>query len=246
MPDSIRCCIESWKRVMPDYHLRLWDANSFDFESVPFVKEAYSRRKWAFMSDYVRLYACYTEGGIYLDSDVRVFKAFDELLTSKMFIGTEIGDAEHHSNLCIDGAIFGAEAGHPFLRKCLDFYQALHFIQPDGSYNNTPQPRVITPIAIEEGYCREDKLQHLNNDLIVYPTSFFTHICDESVKDSVPDSLYALHLLNHSWIDVAPGFTFCKRYHIAWLFPVLKPIILRLRLLFPQNNKKKIKPKCQF
>ena len=76
-PVSIERCIESWKRVMPDYEIKEWDGNSFDFDSVLFVKQAIEARKWAFASDYVRLYALHTEGGIYLDSDVEVFKRFD-------------------------------------------------------------------------------------------------------------------------------------------------------------------------
>lgn len=231
LPENIQACVDSWKRVMPDYKLRCWGPDSFDFDSVAFVKEAYEKRKWAFMADYVRLYAVYTEGGIYLDTDVRVFKPFDDLLSSRMFIGTEIGDAEHNTDICIDGAIFGAEAGHKFVRKCLDFYEPLHFIKIDGSFNNTPQPRVITPLAVADGYCPENKLQYLTHDITVFPTSYFTHICDPAVKDGVPDSLYALHLLNHSWIDTEPGFSFCKRHHIAWLHPFLAPLFKLIRHL---------------
>lgn len=65
---------------MPDYELRLWDAHSFDFDSVPFVREAYQAKKWAFVTDYVRLYALYTEGGIYMDTDVKVMKSFTPFL----------------------------------------------------------------------------------------------------------------------------------------------------------------------
>ena len=230
IPDNIQKCIDSWQTVMSGYEIRCWDSHSFDFDSVPFVREAYSRRKWAFMADYVRLYAIFNEGGIYLDSDVRVLKSFDTFLESKFFIGTEIGDAVHNTDICIDGAIFGAEKGHSFLERCLRLYEDMHFINEDGTLNNIPQPRVITPIAEREfGYIPKDRLQHLETDIIVYPTSFFTHICDPAVKNGIPDSLYALHLLNHSWIDVSPGFSFCKRHHIAWAYPLLKPLFKFLR-----------------
>jgi mannosyltransferase OCH1-like enzyme len=74
---------------MPDYEIRCWDGNSFDFDSVPFVREAMSVKQYAAASDYVRLYALYTEGGIYLDSDVMVYKPFDDLLDNRYFCGTE-------------------------------------------------------------------------------------------------------------------------------------------------------------
>lgn len=76
-PDLIKKCIESWKEKLPDYAIKKWDTTNFDVTSVPFVKEAYECKKWAFAADYIRLHALYTEGGIYLDSDVRVLKSFD-------------------------------------------------------------------------------------------------------------------------------------------------------------------------
>ena len=88
-PDLVKRCIRSWKRSLPDYKLRLWDVKSFDFDSVPFVKEAMAEKKYAFAADYIRLYALYTEGGIYLDSDVEVFKSFNSFLNNSFFTGTE-------------------------------------------------------------------------------------------------------------------------------------------------------------
>ena len=86
MPLWIQKCINSWKEVMPDYEVIHWDRNKFNIESVPFVNEAYSAKKWAFASDYIRLYALYKEGGIYLDADVFVRKPFDRFLIYNFFV----------------------------------------------------------------------------------------------------------------------------------------------------------------
>lgn len=72
LPPSIKKCMDTWKKVMPDYEWKLWNTENFDVNSIPYVKEAYEKRKWAFAADYIRVYALYTEGGIYLDSDVKV------------------------------------------------------------------------------------------------------------------------------------------------------------------------------
>ena len=80
MPPLALECIESWYRFMPDYEYKLWNEDNFDVNSVPYVKEAYEARKFAFVTDYVRLYALYTEGGIYMDTDVEVLKPYDDLL----------------------------------------------------------------------------------------------------------------------------------------------------------------------
>ncbi|MDR2406553.1 MAG: mannosyltransferase, partial [Bacteroidales bacterium] len=89
MSPFIRQCMATWKKHLPDYKWRLWDANSFDFSAVPFTAEAYKVKKWAFAADYVRLYALYTEGGIYMDTDVKVMKSFDEFLKYDFFTSHE-------------------------------------------------------------------------------------------------------------------------------------------------------------
>ena len=77
LPGNLLQCLSSWRNVLNDYEIIKWDAQSFDVDSVSFVKEACSVKKWAFASDYIRLHALYEEGGIYLDTDVYVRKRFD-------------------------------------------------------------------------------------------------------------------------------------------------------------------------
>ena len=74
MPEESIRYIESWKKILTDYEFVLWDKNRFDIESVLWVKEAYYQKKYAFAADYIRLYAVYNYGGIYLDTDVEVVK----------------------------------------------------------------------------------------------------------------------------------------------------------------------------
>ena len=89
MPPMALKCIESWHRYMPDYEYKLWNEDNFDINSVPYVKEAYEARKFAFVTDYVRLYALFSEGGIYMDTDVEVLKPYDDLLELSGFTGYE-------------------------------------------------------------------------------------------------------------------------------------------------------------
>ena len=85
-PAKIKSCIDSWSRILPDYELKLWDMESIKNIDSVFLKEALAAHKWAYAADFVRLYAIYNEGGIYLDTDVKVFKSFDPLLSCKAFI----------------------------------------------------------------------------------------------------------------------------------------------------------------
>ena len=153
MPRSIRKCMDTWRRVMPGYELKLWDTSNFDVASVPFVEEACRMRKWAFAADYIRMYALYHEGGIYLDSDVKVLKPFDDLLDCSFFSSLEYHptqierdgamlmiDADgrrvkdgYVSGIQIQAAVMGAEKGCPFVRDVLDWYLGHSFIKPDGT-----------------------------------------------------------------------------------------------------------------
>ena len=88
-PELVQRCMQSWKEKLPDYEFMLWDMNRFDIHSVPWVEQACAAKKWAFAADYIRLYALYNYGGIYLDSDVEVLKSFDDLLELPYFFGRE-------------------------------------------------------------------------------------------------------------------------------------------------------------
>ena len=82
-------CIESWKKYCPDYEIKEWNEDNFDLDLFPYTREAYDNRKFAFVTDVVRLYALYHEGGVYMDTDVEVLKPIDCFLTHHAFSGFE-------------------------------------------------------------------------------------------------------------------------------------------------------------
>ena len=119
-------CMESWKKYCPDYQIKVWNEDNFDIGQNTFVKEAYEEKKWAFVTDYVRLYALYTEGGIYLDSDIELLKNLDDLLS----LG---GVVTSYQDCTIPAAIMLAEKGNVWLQDLLSYYDNRHFRLPDGT-----------------------------------------------------------------------------------------------------------------
>ena len=90
MPELVQKCIASWHTYMPDWKYRLWSEDNFDIASAPvYVQEAYTAKKYAFVSDYVRLWALEREGGLYFDTDVEVLRSFEPLMNDTAFIGLE-------------------------------------------------------------------------------------------------------------------------------------------------------------
>ena len=193
-PELIRQCIASWHRHMPDYEIRLWNLDSLDYNAIPFTRDALAHKKWAFVSDYVRLYALYHEGGIYLDSDVRAFGRIDELLNNDFFSGLEMRDKEH-TQIYLEAAIMGAVPGHPFIKKSLDLYNRRTFITPEGTFDMTPIPTILSEI-MEQSYPwhRVDEIQHLSDGITIYSTDV---IANSNCKRSRSVKLY--HFNSRSW-----------------------------------------------
>ena len=116
----IQECIATWKKNLPDFKFVEWNEDNFDMHENKYIEQAYQAKKWAFVSDYIRAQAIYEQGGIYLDTDVRVVSDLTPLLNDRAFIGFE-------NNNYLSAAIFGAEKGHPFMQDILDYYKDRNF-----------------------------------------------------------------------------------------------------------------------
>lgn len=206
--------IKSWKKNMPDYEIKCWNENSFDCDSIPWVREAIERKMWAFAADYIRLYALYHEGGIYLDTDVEVLRSFDTFLNYNFFSSIEVhpgfetfGKAKLDDNYKpkIEGeaipyfgilsAIMGAEKGNHLIGDCLDYYSNLRFINNDGTmYVKIIIPDVLGIKAVKYGFKYIDKTQELSDNMKIYNSSVFVGSISKLSKDS-----YAIHYCEGSW-----------------------------------------------
>jgi len=209
LPPLIQSCIKSWKRHLPDYEIILWDENRFDIHSVPFVEQACAARKWAFAADYIRWYALYTEGGIYLDSDVKVFRNFDKFLNHRAFSGSLYYNCATQKGVLppqhwIEAECFGAEKGHPWIKSCLDAYKSAEFnlvnCVPDMGIASV----VITNACIPFGWkpVHVSKPWYLDEGIVIYPEKYFAYW-------SRPLSFFhthAVHICTNTWSKELSSF----------------------------------------
>lgn len=167
MPELALKCLESWHRCMPDYEYKLWNEDNFDVDSTSYTKEAYEARKFAFVSDYVRLWALEREGGIYMDVDFEVYKPFDDLLTWKSFAGFE---GSKHSPLMM--GIIASEAHGEWVTEMLEAYQGRHFLTAESVPDLTTNVQFISAIMRKNGFVQNGKEQDYK-DLHVFPVEYF-------------------------------------------------------------------------
>ncbi|MBO7489156.1 MAG: hypothetical protein J6T88_02645 [Bacteroidales bacterium] len=236
-PALIRKCIRSWKKYLPDYEIRCWDGNSFDFDSIQFTREAMSVKKYAAAADYVRLYALYNYGGIYLDSDVEVFKSLTPFLDNTFFSGYEFFDKYE-----IEAGILGSVKGFPFLKECMEYYKTTPFIHKDGEYdiNINQAPYILTKHAIPYGFKATDLEQTTPNGMHFYPRSIFAnegYSCKTYGFQSAfnESSLYALHRNMGAWTNVVNQkgslWKFCWEHNLLDTYKRIEN--LRVKVLKP-------------
>lgn len=167
MPELALKCIESWHKFMPEYDYKLWNEDVFDVNSNLYTKEAYESGKYAFVTDYVRLWALYTEGGVYMDTDVEILKPLDDLLQLSAFTGYE------GSKTCppVTG-LMASEANGIWVKEQLDSYKDDCFIKEDGSFDMTTNTVRISSIMRNNGFV-QDGNYGVYKDLHVFPTDYF-------------------------------------------------------------------------
>ena len=194
MPELALKCIESWHRFMPDYEYKLWNEDNFDITIVPYVKEAYEARKYAFVTDYVRLYALFTEGGIYMDTDVEVLKPYDDLLSLPGFTGYE-----GSKYLPPVTGTMASEAGNEWVKEQLDSYSDAHFIKSDGSLDTTTNTTRISSIMERNGFILNGK-KCVYKDMHIFPVDYF---CPRQTTGEMlfSENTYCDHHFMGSWGD---------------------------------------------
>ncbi|MGQ7853159.1 glycosyltransferase family 32 protein [Pedobacter sp. WC2501] len=233
-PENIDRCIRSWKEFLPDYEIMLWDNIRFEQQiNSNYAMEALKNKKWAFVADYVRLFALYKFGGIYLDSDVRVYKSFDGFLDNSFFSCIEYFKPTNY--IAIEAAVMGAVSNHPFIKECLMLYDSISFIGSDGKMDKTTITSRIAQIAEQNwGFKYEPIQQNLKDGMKIYSPVTFTNPSGEFSLEKT----YALHLCNGSWVDNKPslllrGFRFIKRYYsnpiiaLENIYKKIKSVIFR-------------------
>lgn len=205
LPSEARKCIESWRKYLPDYKIKEWNEQTFDINSNTYVKEAYENKKYAFVTDYVRLFALASEGGIYMDTDVEVLKSYDPFLHHVAFSGFE-------NNNFVPTGMMASEKGGRWVTELLEEYKDRRFVKEDGSFDTTTNTVTITNNMVRHGLVLNNTYQDFPGVATMYPSDFFCPKDHGSGVIKLTENSVCIHHFACSWLPPKARFLHnCKK-----------------------------------
>jgi len=192
----IKRCIRSWKKYCPDFQIIEWNEDNFDVECNSFCKSAYEAKKWAFVSDYVRLNVLYNYGGIYMDTDVELIKPLDDYLEYECFLGFQ------HENYVTNGLVTGAIKNHEFIQENENVYKELEFINNEDSSKYIVCQKYTTDLLRKRGLKLpgDTDIQIIDN-ICIFPPEYFCPYDHRNFNMNITQNTVAIHHFASSWWD---------------------------------------------
>lgn len=243
LPEQAQKCIKSWQKWLPDYEIKKWTLNDFDVNTVRLTKESLGSRKWAFLTDYVRHYALFNYGGVYLDSDVMLYGDLNKILDADYVSaceyhptydqkirnkkerrindsGKRIGDSLEVLSIGVQAAVLASVPRHPLSKRILDFYQDLDL--ESILKNNYLAPTVIAYNMEQCGFLYIDKEQNLKEGIHLYPTQIISHYTQKNKKS------IAVHWCAGSWVEKSFSEQIRRKMNNYTLYRWLKEFFKRI------------------
>lgn len=207
LPNDAKRCIESWKKYCPDYEIIRWDESNFNIKICDYVSEAYSMKKWAFVSDYARFWILYNFGGVYLDTDVELVASIDDILENGPFMGCEndysIFDGSFDESYAINSGLgLGLEKSMPIIKELLEDYNSSKFIKSDGSCDlDYTVVKRVTKLMMKYGY--KNKLNVIQNisGITIYTKDYFCPLDYRTGQLVFTNNTRSIHHYTESWVN---------------------------------------------
>lgn len=189
----IKKCINSWKEYFPDFEIIEWNEGNTNLDECSYIKKAYREKKWAFVSDYVRMKVLYEQGGMYFDTDVEVLRRFpDELFELDSFSGIE-----EFSKLVSPGLVLACNSGNRIIKELLDEYKSSDFVNERIDDIKTVNLRMTENLE-KKGYKRENTKQMISG-MTIFPSSVFCGYDAEKRAIKIEADTLSVHHYSHSW-----------------------------------------------
>lgn len=193
LPEDAKKCIASWRRCLPDYEIKEWNESNFNIDSNLYVRQAYESKKFAFVTDYVRLFALANEGGIYMDTDVEVLKSFDPFLHHTAFSGFE-------NNNFVPTGMMASVKGGKWVSELLEEYNHRTFVMEDGTVDTTSNTVTITRYMVKAGLRQDNSYQDFEGLVTMYPSDYFCPKDHATGEIKLTANSVCIHHFACSWL----------------------------------------------
>lgn len=204
LPESARKCIASWQRYLPDYEIKEWNEDNFDVNSIPYTKEAYEAKKYAFVSDYARFWVLYKYGGLYFDTDVEVIKSMDDIIAQGPFIGIECDGSRKGGRVAINpGLGLGASPGMEIYRQIIAQFRQMDFYANDSAVSSYTMIPMVTSLYLEHGFKANGEVEYVA-DTFIYPQDYFNPFDDLTGKLNITSNTCSIHWYSKTWVNTSP------------------------------------------
>lgn len=205
LPESAVKCINSWKQFFPDYEIKEWNEDNFDVNSIPYTRDAYSVKKYAFVSDYARFWILYHYGGLYFDTDVEIVRSMDDIIDRGAFMGCEkpyVVNSSVESLGVNPGLGLGVPSGLELLKEILNEYENYSFFRNDGSFNQTTIVEYTTRILCKHGLKNTGDIQNVAG-VYIYPSDYFSPKNVDTRVLTITENTRSIHHYDASWASKA-------------------------------------------
>ena len=198
LPSSAKRCIASWKKYLPDYEIKEWNEDNFDVNRIPYTRDAYAAKKYAFVSDYARFWVLYHYGGVYFDTDVEVIRPMDEFIAKGPFMGWEKPGSTGVYSIA-PGLGLAANKEQPLYQEILYGFEHLNFYDENGERNNYSMIPLVTDLLTQKGLRKDGSMQVID-DVILYPSEYLCPMEYFTGKVTITDNTYAIHWYSMTWL----------------------------------------------
>ena len=199
LPESAVKCIDSWKKFFPDYEIKEWNEDNFDVNIIPYTREAYEAKKYAFVSDYARMWILYHHGGLYFDTDVEVIEPMNDIVKRGPFMGIEVEVKGENSPFVNPGLGLGAIPDLDIYKEILDYYHQSHFLLDDGTFNMFAIVKITTAALCSHGLSSSNELQQVAG-VWIYPSDYFNPLDDNTGRLVITDNTRSIHWYTKTWM----------------------------------------------
>lgn len=199
LPRSAQLCIESWRKFLPDYEIKEWNEDNFDVNLLPYTRDAYEAKKYAFVSDVARFWVLYNYGGLYFDTDVEIIKPMDAIVSKGAFMGWESPNNKGIPSVNA-GLGLGTESNSSFYKEVLFYYKSLSYYTSECKRNTYSMVPMVTDLLIMHGLKRDGTLQEVEG-ITIYPPEYFCPMDPTTGIVEKTCNTVSIHWYDSSWMN---------------------------------------------